>query len=149
MRPHDPFARRPSRAMTWGRWLRRAISVHRGRFIFATVSVVLGVTAFVGVSIGTGTLSQALELGQVARLADQNPDARHVYLVPTGVWGALGPRADAAAIGELRDVVRVEPGLGFSVAITEQETAFVYGQSLDDWKAAQGRLPKPGADEVI
>ncbi|HUR77034.1 MAG TPA: FtsX-like permease family protein [Acidimicrobiales bacterium] len=132
--------------MTWMRFLRRAIAVHRGRFVFATVSVVLGVTAFVGISIGTGTMSQALRLQN--RQVASGP-ARGVYLTPIGVWNARGSSTAAKRIGQLEDVEDVEMGLGFSTPIAGDEQLYVYGQSLTSSTPTQGRNPAAAADEVL
>ncbi len=84
--------------MTWTRWLRRATAVHRGRFVFSTVSVVLGVAAFVGVAgslIGRATMtgvSVETELPQVFRFS---PVAVPVVIVLALLAGTIAGRIAA------------------------------------------------------
>src|SRR3954469_6174389 len=92
--------------MSWARWCWRAISVHRGRFAFSVVSVVLGVAAFVGVSIGVGTLSDALQLGTTARAG--SPSANVVVIRPAGVWTATAPRSAVAPLRHIEGVRAVQ-----------------------------------------
>ena len=133
--------------MTWGRWLRRSIGVYRGRFVFSVISVVLGVTAFVGVSIGVGAMSDALDLERDQQTAGVASNS--LFLRPTGVWGAAAPLRTVTPIATVDGVESIKPMVWTRVRI-DGEPAWVNGQTEAIGRStSEDKLPPLGRDELV
>jgi len=128
---------------------RAHVAHRRGRALMSAIGIVLGVAMYVAVQGANAGLLASFDAQFAGRTGDTD-----AQLVPLGGDNAVLPADTVSAVGNLPGVVAVSGTLRVAAARADGATVHLSGvddalRTLVTYEASAGRLPEPGADEVV